>query len=105
MNELNEIYDHLKGLSLCATQDEFSRDWLGRSDGYFAYLKSSGEPICLSAVGMLIGRLRSVCPTCDESSLFEERARIRLALKMAKTLYYGEWELRNLPSWARVIAV
>lgn len=105
MNELTDIYEHLKGLGLCATQDDFSRDWLGRSDGYFAYLKSSGEPICLSAVGMLIGRLKCVCPTGDESSLFEERARIRLAMKMAKTLYYGEWELRNLPSWARVIAI
>lgn len=105
MNELTDIYDHLKGLGLCSSQDEFSRDWLGRSDGYFAYLRSSGEPICLSAVGMLIGRLKSVCPTTDESRLFEERFRIRLCLNMARTLYAGEWELRNLPSWARVTAV
>ena len=105
MNELGDIYEHLHDLGFCPTQSEFSREWLGRSEGYFAYLKSSNAPVCLSAVGMLIGRIRSICPTTDDSRLFEERTRLRMALNMARTLFVGEWELRNLPRWARVIAI
>ena len=105
MNELQEIYETLVDLGFCKSQAEYSRHWLGRSGGYFAYTKSSKAPVALSAIGMLIGRLESISPTLDDSRWHQERRRIRAALIAAKVMFQGEFELRFVPPWARVTAV
>ena len=105
MTELDDILTILRDLGVCRTQEEYSTLWLGRSPGYFAYLKSANEPPTLSAIGMLIGRLQSIQPDQNASSCWLERARIRTAITMAKTMWAGEWELKNLPAWARVTAI
>jgi hypothetical protein len=60
MHELTDIYDLLRSHNLCANQTEFSRDWLGRSDGYFAYLRSSHAEASSSSLGMLSARISNV---------------------------------------------
>ena len=105
MNELDEIYEVLSDLGICETQAEFSTVWLGKTAGYYAYLKSSGSSPCLSAIGMLIGRLQSICPTTDDSRYWEERRRIRHAICAAKTMWLGEFELANVPAWCRITAI
>ena len=105
MNELQETYDLLVELGACHTQAEYSRDWLGRSDGYFAYLKSTGDRPSLSAIGMLIGRLEAISPTVDDSRWWQERRQIRSAIIAAKVMFAGEFELRFVPRWARVTAI
>ena len=105
MNEIQEIYDTLTDLGFCKSQAEYSRDWLGRSDAYFAYLKSSRAPVALSAIGMLIGRLEAIKPTLDDSRWYLERRRICGAIIAAKVMYEGEFELRFVPPWARVTAL
>lgn len=105
MNEIEEIYETLHDLGLCKSQAEYSRDWLGRSKGYFAYLKSTKAPVALSVIGMLIGRLEAVCPTVDDSRWYQERRRIRGALIAAQVMSAGEFELRFVPPWFRVTAV
>lgn len=105
MNEIQEIYETLRALGFCKSQAEYSRDWLGRSEGYFAYLKSSKAPVALSAIGMLIGRLEAIKPTLDDSRWYQERRRISGAIIAAKVMYEGEYELRFVPPWARVTAV
>lgn len=105
MNELQDIYDMLLELGACQSQAEYSEDWLGRSKGYFAYLKSSKASPALSAIGMLIGRLEAICPTVDDSRWWEERRQIRCAIIAATVMFAGEFELRYVPRWARVTAV
>ena len=41
-NILDETYEQLHRHRLVSTQYEFSRKWLKRSDGYYAYLRSTG---------------------------------------------------------------
>lgn len=105
MNEIEDIYDTLTELGFCKSQAEYSRDFLGRSGGYFAYLKSSKAPVALSAIGMLIGRLEAIKPTLDDSRWFQERRRISGAIIAARVMYAGEYELRFVPPWARVTAL
>lgn len=104
MNELQEIYDTLRDLGFCHSQAEYSQHWLGRSAGYFGYLKASKAPVALSAIGMLIGRLEAIKPTLDDSRWYQERRRICGAIIAAKVMYQGEFELRFVPPWARVTA-
>lgn len=105
MNQLEDIYHELRDLGVCSTQAQFSTDWLGRSSGYYAYVKSSGEAPDLASIGMLIGRLKEVAPTCDDSRYWDERRRIRTAIIAAKVMHQGEWELRHVPPWYRVTAI
>ena len=105
MHELHEIYETLNDLKFCASQADFSRQWLGKSEGYYAYLKASSEAPALSSIGMLIGRLQSICPTVNDSRYWEERRRLRSAIVKAKTMWQGEFELTYLPPWSRVTAI
>ena len=105
MNELNEIYEMLVELGLCKTQIDFSVNWLGKSPTYFAYLKSSGQGPALAAIGTMIGRLQSICPTSDDSRYWVERRRIREAIRSAKVMWEGEYELAYVPPWWRVTAI
>ena len=105
MDEIQDIYDTLTDLGFCKSQAEYSREWLGRSAGYFAYLKSTNAPVALSAIGMLIGRLEAIKPTLDDSRWYLERRRICGAIIAAKVMWAGEYELRFVPPWARVTAV
>ena len=105
MTALQEIYDTLRELNLCGSQSEFSIDWLGRSGGYFAYLKTTGSPPDLSAIGMLIGRLEAILKGSEDGECSPHRRRIKSAIIAAKTMYRGEWELKHVPEWARCTAV
>lgn len=105
MHELHEIYQTLKDLNFCASQADFSKNWLGKSGGYYAYLKASNEAPQLSCVGMLIGRLQSICPTGNDSRYWEERRQLRSAIVAAKTMWLGELELTYMPPWLRTTAI
>ncbi len=60
MHELIDIYERLRGYNLCANQSQFSRDWLGRSDGYYAYLLSAGADANPASLGMLSARISNI---------------------------------------------
>ena len=105
MNELNDIFETLRGLGLCRNQAEFSSDWLGRSPGYLAYLKSTGARPDMASIGLVIARLKDICPTCNDSRYWNERHQIRSAICAAKTMWLGEFELAHVPPWSRVTAV
>jgi hypothetical protein len=57
MHAVVEIYETLRSHGLCADQSEFSENWLGRSRGYLAYLRSSGTECCPISIQLLIERL------------------------------------------------
>lgn len=60
MRDLSDIFDLLCEYSLCSNQTEFSRDWLGRSNGYYAYLRSTGAEASSASLGMLCARITNV---------------------------------------------
>lgn len=93
MRVLQEIYETLKDLGYCKDQEDFSSRWLGRSPGYFAYLKSSKAPPCLVSLKALVALLFSVIPSVDESSRYVERRRLRAAWVSAGVMFDGEREI------------
>ena len=60
MRDLSDIFDLLCEYDLCSNQSEFSRDWLGRSNGYYAYLRSTGAEPSPASLGMLSARILNV---------------------------------------------
>lgn len=60
MRDLSDIFDLLCEFDLCSNQTEFSRDWLGRSNGYYAYLRSTGADVSSASLGMLSARISNV---------------------------------------------
>jgi hypothetical protein len=93
MSNLEEIYDTLKDLKYCEDQADFSVRWLGRSEGYYAYLKSSGAPPCLVSLSMLVALIFSIIPTVDESARYVERRRLRAAWVSAGVMLEGERDI------------
>ena len=110
MSSLQEIYEALRDLDYCENQQDFSRRWLGRSEGYFAYLKSAKARPNTSSLGMLAAQIFAIIPAVDESSRYIERRRLRSAWVAAMTIWMGEGELQfgrpvghtiKHPDWAR----
>ncbi|MFC3442164.1 DUF6626 family protein [Sphingobium rhizovicinum] len=60
MRDLSDIFNLLCEYNLCSNQSDFSRDWLGRSNGYYAYLLSSGAEPNSASLGMLCARISNV---------------------------------------------
>jgi hypothetical protein len=62
LNELlYEIYDELKIHGLVESGNEFSREWLGRSDRLYSWIKSSGHEPNLAVMMGLYTRLDLKC--------------------------------------------
>ncbi len=57
MRDLAQIFKLLCEFDLCSNQTEFSRDWLGRSKGYYAYLRCTGAEPSPASLGMLSARI------------------------------------------------
>jgi hypothetical protein len=60
MRDLARIFELLCEFNLCSNQTEFSRDWLGRSKGYYAYLRCTGAKPSSASLGMLSARILNI---------------------------------------------
>ncbi|MBX7459363.1 hypothetical protein K3152_14005 [Qipengyuania sp. 1NDH17] len=105
MSNLDTIFHEVQSLGLCRTQEDFSVDFLGKSPGYMAYLRSSNAPVCLTSIKLLFERLKSHCPSSDDSRWHDERARMRSLIIAVQVMWNGECELRHLPPWHRATAI
>ena len=52
-----EIYDHLKARGYVVDQYMFDRNWMGRREGYLAYVKSTGADPSIESLFKLHIRL------------------------------------------------
>jgi hypothetical protein len=93
MQVLTDIFKLLKEYNYVADQADFSRKFLGRSEGYYAYIKSSKAPICLVSLSLLAAALHSVAAEVDESREFVKRQRLRSAWVGALMMLEGEREI------------
>lgn len=101
MDTLDGIFETLRDLGHCASQEDFSANWLGRSRSYFAHLRSSQQPCSLASIGMLAGRLREIIADGSDGE-GDARRRLRAAWIAAKVMFQGEWELLHLRPRDRV---
>lgn len=61
---IQDVFDTLRALPRGLSQKDFSREWLGQSETYWAYIKSSGAEPSTETLIRLWGRLRfeeSIC--------------------------------------------
>lgn len=114
MDTLTEIFETLRDLRYCADQQDFSRNWLGRSASYYAHLRSSGQRCSLASIGMLVGRLRELVAVRGHDDRDreqrpdgggDEQRRLGAAWIAAKVMYQGEWELLHVRPRDRVTAI
>ena len=75
---LQNIYNQLASEHAYLSEREFSRDYLGKSETYFAYLKSAGKSPSSDALLSLWRRLNKEKKLCKQ------------ALSRAKNLYHTE---------------
>jgi hypothetical protein len=57
MKILLDVYDFLRQLGACGSEQDFSIRWLGKSRTYFAYLRSTGNLPSVEALVHLTARL------------------------------------------------
>ena len=93
MEVLDEIYGLLKEYDYCKTQADFSTKFLKRSEGYYAYIKSSQAPICLVSLCLLATLLHSIASEVNPSREFVKRQRLRSAWCAAMVMLEGEKEI------------
>ena len=105
MNTLTEIYDLLKAEGLCATQADFSQQWLGRSAHYMAQINGNPEKASLTSLQLLASRLELAAIHAKDNSSRTSYRRIRSAFVAAKTLFNGCYELKHVPRYYRVTAL
>jgi hypothetical protein len=55
---LDEVFDTLKGRNLIASESEFSRDWLGRSECYLRSLRFNGKPPSVASIAICASKLQ-----------------------------------------------
>ena len=96
---LQEIYEILSSIGICRSQREFSRDFLGKSSGYYAQITSTGASPALSAVGTLVGVLHALV-TNDAGMPADHAAcrQIRSAWIAARVMLDGERQRRHYPA-------
>ncbi|WP_424022170.1 DUF6626 family protein [Polymorphobacter arshaanensis] len=58
--DLNDIYNELHCRGLCKNQIDFSINWLGRSSGYFAWMRSTQVKCCNVSLQLLAERLQKI---------------------------------------------
>jgi hypothetical protein len=96
---LKEIYEILNGLGICRTQREFSRDFLGKSAGYYSQITSTGASPALAAVGTLVGVLHAlVTNEASRPADYAARRQIRSAWIAAAVMLDGERHRRRYPA-------
>ena len=66
---VTDAYQHLRQHKLVRSQYDFSKNWLGRSAGYYGYLKSSGSEPTADAVLTLLKRCNQRRQFCDDAAL------------------------------------
>lgn len=93
MRVLDEIYSLLKEYKYCRDQADFSRIFLGRSNGYYAYIKSSKAPICLLSLSFLATAIHSIASEVDDAREFVKAQRLRSAWVSALVMREGEREI------------
>ena len=93
MRVLTEIYCLLKEYKYCNNQADFSRKFLKRSEGYYAYIKSSKAPICLVSLSLLAASIHSIVAEIDDTREFVKRQRLRSAWVSALMMLEGEKEI------------
>lgn len=93
MKDLDEIYDLLKEYKYCKDQADFSCIFLGRSAGYYAYIKSSKAPICLLSLSFLTSAIHSIAAEVDDAREFVKAQRLRSAWVSAIVMLEGEREI------------
>jgi uncharacterized protein (DUF2236 family) len=96
---LKEIYENLNNLGICRTQREFSRDFLGKSSGYYAQITSTGASPALAAIGTLVGVLHAlVTNNAGRPADYAARRQIRSAWIAAAVMLDGERQRRRYPA-------
>jgi hypothetical protein len=98
MDMLERAFTFLTDIGACRTQTEFSREWLGGSDHYFAYLRCAEAQPSLSTISHLgqqmveIGSsMRSLHGRTRETD-GQARAMFDLGLEMALCVVKEGWE-------------
>lgn len=90
MHELTDIYDLLVEYGLCHNQTEFSRDWLGRSDGYFAYIRCTRSQPSAASLGMLSARISNVLYSLGRTAPEVKRKRLLKSGMAAALMMFRE---------------
>lgn len=104
-DQLRDIYETLKGVGLCATQAEFSQEWLGRSAHYMAQIDGDARRASLTSLRLLASELMMVTLIAKNSADNATYRRIRSAWVAAQTLCDGVFELRHVPPCHRITAM
>ena len=105
MNELRDIYQILKNEGFCATQEQFSRHWLGRSPHYMSQTRGHARNASLTSLQLVTAKLEIVAERAKADAPIETARILGRALIFAKVMCLGEYELRCVPPWYRVTAV
>ncbi len=104
MRQLFEIYDDLRSYGMCRNQADFSRDWLGRSECYLSYLRSTGAKPSLASLGFLAKKLKE---EVEYVKAAEERVfyrKLRAVYVSAQTLFNASYEMKYVPPYYWVTA-
>ena len=86
MKNVNDIYCALRDLGICENQNSFSTKWLGRSEGYFAYIQSTGAAASPAALGMLCTVIASNIQQYADGDNTEDRRKLFVCMVTAWTL-------------------
>lgn len=114
MDTLREIFTTLRDYGYCTDQQDFSRNWLGRSASYYAHLRSSGQRCSSASIGMLVGRLRETIAVRGQADgsgaqhpdeLGDEQRHLSAAWTAAKVMYQRQGELSHVRTRNRVTAI
>jgi len=103
MKALIDIYNTLHDLELCKSQRGFSRDFLGKSDGYLAQISAAGSVPDLAALSSLVGVLNAIIPPLDgDPVLYDSRRKLRAAWIASAVMLEGERNRRRYPQRFRI---
>jgi len=98
MDTLRNVYNLLLELGFVKSQREFSRDFLGKSAGYFSQIATTGALPSLCALGTLAGVLYAI--VVDEAGRpadYVARRKLRSAWVEAAVILDGERKRRRYP--------
>ncbi|PTW49206.1 hypothetical protein C8J25_101712 [Sphingomonas faeni] len=98
MSTLTDIYNILLELGLCKSQRGFSRDFLGKSDGYLSQIIAAKSVPDLAALSSLVGVLNAILPPLDgDPVLYDSRRKLRAAWIASAVMLEGERARRSYP--------
>ena len=69
---LKEVYELLRNIGAVANEAEFSRDWLGRSEGYVRGLRFKGVGASTGSIAICASKLQHYGKRMYESSAHSE---------------------------------